>query len=83
MVVTSVEPEFGAVVESVALLAEADAAMFCAKRRSRRLARSHPDGLTLGSVSTAAAGRLIVRMTELLADIEDPDRFDLRGVPAR
>ena len=82
------------------LLAEADGAMFWAKRRGRRVAlfdermRIGTDdaspaertavGLstTPGIGTTATAGRLLARMAELLADLEDPGRLDLRDLPA-
>jgi diguanylate cyclase (GGDEF)-like protein len=43
---------------------------------------SAPDHTISGVKTDAAAGRLIARMTELLADTEVPDAFDLRDPPA-
>jgi diguanylate cyclase (GGDEF)-like protein len=89
------------------LLAEADGAMFWAKRRGGRvalfdermrvgtedvmspeervaagLAWSRPDSAIPGIRTSATAGRLLARMAEVLADIEDPERLDLRDLPA-
>jgi diguanylate cyclase (GGDEF)-like protein len=94
-------------IDPVTLLAEADGAMFWAKRRGRRVAlfkermrvgaadmlsaeQREAAGLawspdrTIPDIRTgASAGRLIARMTELLAEIESPDDFDLRDLPSR
>ena len=77
------------------LLAEADGAMFWAKRRGRRLALfdermrigtaevlSPGEPAVAGLRVSATAGRLLARMADLLEEIEHPERLDLRDRPA-